>query len=74
MTRLWRNHSLTIVLTALGIALTAYAMWHVWPLDEARWFDVWSGLGAGTLTVALFNWLSGPLVERNRPEEPPDAS
>jgi hypothetical protein len=22
--------------------------------------------------VALFQWLSGPLVERNKPEEPPD--
>ena len=72
LTSLWRNHSLTVVLSALGIGLTALAMWLVWPLEPDRWFDVVSGLGAGTLTVALFNWLSGPLVEKNLPEEEHD--
>jgi hypothetical protein len=42
----------------------------VWPLENDRWFDIWSGLGAGTLTVALFNFLSGPLREKNKPEDP----
>jgi thiol:disulfide interchange protein len=65
----WRDHSLTIVLTLLGLLLTGLGVWHVWPLENDRWFDIWSGLGAGTLTVALFNWLSGPLRERNKPEE-----
>jgi zinc transporter ZupT len=67
--RLWRNHSLTIVLTALGIALTALALCFVWPLEADRWFDILSGFGSGVLTVALFNWLSGPLREANKPEE-----
>jgi hypothetical protein len=67
--RLWRNHSLTVVLTALGIGLTALAAYLVWPLERDRWFDLISGIGAGTLTVALFNFLSGPLVEKNLPEE-----
>ena len=69
--RLWRNHSLTVVLTSLGIGLTALAVWIVWPLEQDRWFDLISGFGAGTLTVALFNWLSGPWW-RNKPEEPND--
>jgi hypothetical protein len=69
---LWKNHSLTVVLTALGLVATAIAIAFVWPLEADRWFDLLSGLGAGFLTVALFQWLSGPLVERNKPEEPPD--
>jgi thiol:disulfide interchange protein len=66
--RIWRNHSLTIVLTVLGCGLTALAIWLVWPLELDRWFDILSGLGAGLLTVALFNLLSGPLREKNKPE------
>jgi len=67
--RVWQNHSLTVVLTFLGLSATALAVWYVWPLEADRWFDLLSGLGAGFLTVALFNWLSGPLRERNKPEE-----
>jgi zinc transporter ZupT len=69
--RIWRNHSLTVVLTAMGIGLTALALCFVWPLEPDRWFDIFSGFGSGVLTVALFNWLSGPLVEKNAPEEDP---
>jgi thiol:disulfide interchange protein len=67
---LWRNHSLTIVLTGLGLFLTVLALYFVWPLEPDRWFDILSGFGSGVLTVALFNWLSGPLREKNKPEEP----
>jgi hypothetical protein len=70
--KMWECHSLTIVLTGLGLVLSALATAFVWPLEADRWFDLLSGLGAGFLTVALFQWLSGPLVERNKPEEPPD--
>jgi hypothetical protein len=69
--KLWECHSLTIVLTVLGLVATCLAVALVWPLEADRWFDLLSGLGAGFLTVALFNWLSGPLVERNKPEEDP---
>jgi hypothetical protein len=69
MLQLWRDHSLTIVLTALGIVLTLVSLLFVWPLDPDRWFDIFAGLGSGVLTVALFNWLSGPLRERNKPEK-----
>jgi predicted membrane channel-forming protein YqfA (hemolysin III family) len=67
--RLWRDHSLTIVLAVLGLTATAISMWCVWPLERDRWFDLLSSMGMGFLTVALWQWLSGPLKEVNRPEE-----
>jgi hypothetical protein len=68
VSRLWRDHSLSIVLTVFGFASTFIGAWFVWPLEAERWFDLSTGVGAGFLTVAAFNWLSGPLRERNRPE------
>jgi uncharacterized membrane protein YidH (DUF202 family) len=44
-------------------------MWIVWPIERDRWFDLVSGVGVALLTVALWQWLSGPFVERNKPEE-----
>jgi hypothetical protein len=67
--RLWRDHSLTIVLAVLGLTATAISMWIVWPIERDRWFDLVSGVGVALLTVALWQWLSGPFVERNKPEE-----
>jgi hypothetical protein len=43
-------------------------MWFVWPLEPDRWFDIFSGIGAGLGTVAVMNWLAGPFYERNKPE------
>lgn len=65
----WRDHSLTIIVWAIGIGLTGWAIWLIWPLEPKDWFDVLTGLGAGVLTVALFNVLSGPFREVNKPDE-----
>lgn len=64
-----RQHSLTLELLALGIALTAVGVWFVWPLEKDRWFDIFSGLGAGCATVALMNILSWGARETVRPED-----
>ena len=65
MTRLWREHSLTIVLWAIGIPLTAAA----WLLEPGKGFDTILSLGAGVLTVALFYTASNFLREVAKPEE-----
>ena len=64
---LWRDHSLTIVLGAIGIGLLAIAF----AFDE-KWWDVISGLGQGTLTGALVFWLSRFFREVSKPEDPPE--
>ncbi len=66
--RFCRDHSLTIILTILGVTSTGIGMWFVWPLEPDRWFDIFSGIGAGLGTVAVMNWLAGPFYERNKPE------
>ncbi len=63
--RLWRDHSLTITLTAIGWVFLAWAWW----LEEGTGFDVVVGVGHGALTGALLYWLSGPLREKNKPED-----
>jgi len=63
MTRLWRDHSLTIVLTVIGLACLGLAFVHAW--------DFWLGLFHAAIGVALLNLLAGPFRERNKPEEPP---
>ena len=67
MTRLWRDHSLTIVMVAIGCALSVLAF----AFDEGRWFDLWLGLGQGTLTAALLFFLSQFFRETTKPEDPP---
>lgn len=70
LSKYWRDHSLTIFLTLLGIVCTVVGIWYVWPLDNDRKFDLWTGAGLGIGIIALFNWLSGPLREKNKPEKP----
>lgn len=63
--QLWRDHSLTIVLTAIGLGLLALAAW----LEEGTWFDIVVGLGHGAVAVAMVNVLATRLRERNKPED-----
>lgn len=63
--RIWRDHSLSIVSTVIGTGLIVWAF----RFDEGQVFDLLLGLGQGVLTAALVFILSGPLRERNRPEE-----
>ena len=67
MTRLWRDHSLTIVMVTIGCAMSLFAFW----FDEGKWFDLWLGLGQGTLTAALLFFLSAWFRETAKPEDPP---
>jgi len=69
MTAIWQDHSLTIVLALIGAALTAFGF----SFDEGRWFDLFMGLGQGTLTVALFYFLAQFFREKAKPEDPPNA-
>lgn len=64
---MWRNHSLTIVLTVIGAATLAFAWFF-----EDKWWDLFSGLGQGTLTGALVFWLSRYFRETAKPEDPPE--
>jgi uncharacterized membrane protein YjjP (DUF1212 family) len=61
----WRNHSLTIIMTAIGIALTAFAFL----FQEGKWFDLWLGLGQGTLTTSAVFFLSRFFRETAKPED-----
>ena len=63
--RIWQDHSLSVVNTVVGIALIVLAF----QFEEGRWFDLFLGLGQGVLTAGLVFILSGPLRERNKPDE-----
>ena len=63
----WHDHSLTIVMTAIGTGLTAAAF----IFEEGKWFDLVLGLGQGTLTAALFYILAPFFRETSKPEDPP---
>ena len=63
--RLWRDHSLTIVMVVIGCAFT----WFAFSFDEGKWFDLWLGLGQGTLTAALLFFLSQWFREKAKPED-----
>lgn len=65
MSTLWRDHSLTIISTALGVGFLAIAI----PFREGTTFDVVSGMGHAALSIALLGALSGPFRERNKPED-----
>jgi hypothetical protein len=67
MMRFWRDHSLTIVLAAVGTALSVIAF----VFDEGKWCDLFMGLGQSCLGVALFYYLSQYFVEKAKPEDPP---
>ncbi len=65
LTKLWRAHSLTIVLTIIGTACMGIA--HTY--DEGKGFDTWIGLGHDILGAVLVFALAGILHERNKPED-----
>ena len=67
MISFWRDHSLTIVMTTAGCALTAFAFL----FEEGKWFDLWLGLGQGTLTAAGLFFLSQFFREKAKPEDEP---
>jgi len=64
---MWRDHSLTIVLAAVGVTMIAIGF-----LFEDKWWDVISGLGQGTLTGGLVFYLSRYFRETAKPEAPPE--
>jgi hypothetical protein len=61
----WRDHSLTIVMAAIGAALTAGAF----AFEEGKAFDLVLGLGQGTLTTAALFFLSQYFREKAKPED-----
>ena len=63
----WQDHSLTIVMAAIGVGVTAFAF----VFDDGRAFDLFLGLGLGTLTVGLFYFLSQFFKETTKPEDDP---
>jgi hypothetical protein len=64
---LWRDHSLSVTTIGSGVVLVGASI----PLREGTAFDILSAVGVGLATAGLVFALSGPLCERNRPEEPP---
>ena len=64
MWRIWRDHSLSIVILALGTLAIGIALM----FESGKIFDSIIGIGHGLLTVGLINILSGKLRERNKPE------
>ena len=66
---LWRDHSLTIVLVAIGVTTIAIGF-----LFDEKWWDVISGLGQGTLTGGLVFYLSRYFRETAKPEDPPEGA
>lgn len=63
--KIWRDHSLSIVMGSIGIALTVFAF----TFDAGNWFDLFLSLGTGALTVVLMFAFAGPFRERNKPED-----
>jgi hypothetical protein len=62
---LWRDHSLTITLLALGTVIVGLSQL----LPEGKGFDTVLGIGHGALTGGLLFWLQGPLREVKKPED-----
>ena len=63
----WRDHSLTIVLATMGVALSAIAFFF-----DDKLFDLILGLGQGVLTSALLFLLSRYFREKAKPEDEPE--
>ena len=63
--KFWRDHSLTIVMTVAGCGMSLFAF----AFEEGKWFDLWLGLGQGTLTAALLYFLSQFFREKSKPED-----
>lgn len=62
---MWRNHSLTIIMLAIGLSLTAVAFLVV----DGRLFDLVLGFGQSTLTTAAIFFLSQFFRETAKPED-----
>jgi hypothetical protein len=62
----WHDHSLSVVLTVIGLGCLAAALLHS---RDMRGWDIWLGLFHACAGVALLNFLAGPFRERNKPEE-----
>jgi uncharacterized membrane protein YgaE (UPF0421/DUF939 family) len=63
--RWWRDHSLTIVMIVIGISLIVISFF----VEDDRFFDLFMGLGQGTLTAALLFFLSQWFRETAKPED-----
>ena len=61
----WRDHSLTVVLGALGSAFTAAAFL----FEEGKIFDLVLGLGQSILTTGAVFFLSQYFRETTKPED-----
>jgi uncharacterized membrane protein len=64
--QIWRDHSLTIVLTGVSAVCLIIALMH--ERDHRGW-DVWLGLFHAAIGIALLNLLAGPFRERNKPDQ-----
>ena len=62
--RIWQDHSLTITMVGTGLTIMAACI----PLESGTWFDLGSGIGAGLFTAGATLAFSGPLREKNKPE------
>ena len=67
MIKFWQDHSLTVVMAVIGVALTAFAF----AFEPGRTFDLFLGLGIGLLTVAMLFFLSQFFREKAKPEDEP---
>jgi hypothetical protein len=61
----WKDHSLTIVLAALGVAFTGAAFF----FDEGKVFDLVLGIGQSILTTGAVFFLSQYFRETTKPED-----
>jgi drug/metabolite transporter (DMT)-like permease len=62
--KLWRDHSLSIVLGLLAAVCFARAAM----LEQGREFDAWLGFGHAFASLVILFAFSGFLRERNKPE------
>jgi len=63
----WRDHSLSVFYTAVAVASFIAS----WFCVEGFWYDFWMTNGGGAAILATAGFVSGKLVERNKPEAPP---
>ena len=65
MRKYWKDHSLSLTFVLLGLVIVGGCI----PLEEGTWFDLISGIGSAFFTTGLYGIASGPLVEKNKPEQ-----
>lgn len=66
MRKIWRDHSLSVVLCVIGLGFLAVALSFE---PGTQVWDILLGFSQGTLTVTLFYGLAGCFRERNKPED-----